>query len=33
MKKKKLTTAAGRPYCENEDSMTAGLGGKFPPVK
>lgn len=27
MKKKKLTTAAGRPYFENEDSMTAGPRG------
>lgn len=27
MKKKKLTTASGRPYFENEDSMTAGPRG------
>jgi len=27
MKKKKLTTAAGRPYFENEDSMTVGQRG------
>ncbi len=27
MKKKKLTTAAGRPFPENEDSMTAGPRG------
>jgi catalase len=27
MAKKKLTTAAGRPYVENEDSMTAGPRG------
>ena len=27
MKKKKLTTAAGRPFFENEDSMTAGPRG------
>ena len=27
MKKNKLTTAAGRPYYENEDSMTAGPRG------
>jgi catalase len=27
MKRKKLTTAAGRPYFENEDSLTAGSRG------
>ena len=27
MKKKKLTTAAGKPYFENEDSMTVGPRG------
>ncbi len=28
MKEKKLTTNSGRPYFENEDSMTAGPRGQ-----